>query len=122
MHLAHQSMAQTIHRRIMGRREHLVIMYLGVLPHERKKGYGSALLEHVLSKADEAGLPVYAEITNESAMSLLSHAGFIEKGSTLLEKSIQIRILVREPKRNTGGSKSLEIRPGRRGSEMSNFS
>ncbi|CAO3672126.1 unnamed protein product [Umbelopsis vinacea] len=93
-----------------------------VLPHERKKGYGSALLEHVLSKADEAGLPVYAEITNESAMSLLSHAGFIERGSTLLEKSIQIRILVREPKRNTGASKRLEIRPGRRGSEMSNFS
>ncbi|KAH8550218.1 hypothetical protein BGW37DRAFT_498492 [Umbelopsis sp. PMI_123] len=116
VHLAHQSIAQRIHRQIMSQREHLIILYLGVLPQERNKGYGSALLEHVLKKADEAGLPVYAEITNPAAAGLLDRLGFIERGSTQLDKHIQTRIMIRDPKYNEGASKSLEIRPGRRAS------
>lgn len=122
MHLAHQPIAQRVHRQIMGRREHIVIMYLGVLPQERNKGYASALLQQVLSKADVAGLPVYAEIAHEASMALFSHFDFVARGATHFGKATQIQIMVREAKRNDGSSKSLEIRPGRRGSEVSNSS
>jgi ribosomal protein S18 acetylase RimI-like enzyme len=98
----------------MGRREHLTILYLGVLLHERNKGYGSALLEHVLGKADEAGLPVYAEVTNPAAVGLLDRLDFVERAVKQLDKRIQMHIMVREPKYSGSVSKSLEIRPGRR--------
>ncbi|GAB5588677.1 hypothetical protein Unana1_03577 [Umbelopsis nana] len=76
----------------------------------------------VLSKADVAGLPVYAEIAHEASMALFSRFDFVARGATHFAKATQIQIMVREAKRNDGSSKSLEIRPGRRGSEVSNSS
>ncbi|KAG2183983.1 hypothetical protein INT44_008994 [Umbelopsis vinacea] len=114
VHLAHQSIAKRIQRQVMGQREHLTILYLGVLPQERNKGYGSALLEHVLRKADEAGLPVYAEVTNPAAAGLLDRFDFVERAAKQLDKRLQLHIMVREPQYSGSVSKSLEIRPGRR--------
>ncbi|KAI8581067.1 hypothetical protein K450DRAFT_198120 [Umbelopsis ramanniana AG] len=108
------SIAKRVQRQVMGQREHLTILYLGVLPQERNKGYGSALLEHVLRKADEAGLPVYAEVTNPAAAGLLDRFDFVERAVNQLDKRLQMHIMVREPKYSGSVSKSLEIRPGRR--------
>ncbi|CAM0137787.1 unnamed protein product [Umbelopsis sp. WA50703] len=114
-----QPQVQRVHREIMGKREHLNILYLGILPQEQNKGYGTALMKCVLSKADEAGLPVCAEIADPSLMSLFSHFDFIERGIVSITKYTTIHIMVRDPKGIPGSSKTLDIRPGRRGSDAS---
>lgn len=103
----------------MGKQEHLNILYIGVILQEQRKGYGTALMECVLSKADEAGLPVCAEIAEPSMMSLFSHFDFIERGIVSLSKNTTIHIMVRDPKGNSESFKALDIRPGRRGSDAS---
>lgn len=103
----------------MGKQEHLNILYIGVLLQEQNKGYGTALMECVLNKADEAGLPVCAEIADPSVMSLFSHFDFIERGMVSITKNTTIHIMVRDPKGNPELVKTLDIRPGRRGSEAS---
>ncbi|KAG2175562.1 hypothetical protein INT43_001209 [Umbelopsis isabellina] len=91
----------------------------GVILQEQNKGYGTALMEYVLNKADEAGLPVCAEIAEPSMMSLFSHFDFIERGMVSISKNTTIHIMVRNPKGNSESFKTLDIRPGRRGSDAS---
>jgi GNAT superfamily N-acetyltransferase len=55
---------------------HWYLLLLGVDPNARRRGYGGALIEPVLSQADEQGAPCYLETTNPANLPFYERAGF----------------------------------------------
>ncbi|KAG1440648.1 hypothetical protein G6F56_011834 [Rhizopus delemar] len=93
----------------------ITIGYVGVLPHEQRKGYGSALVLHVLNKADDAKHPVYVEATDPSSVQFFENFGFKVQTTVFIAES-PVALMVRMPVQ-TGIPERLQIRPGRRDSE-----
>jgi len=56
--------------------EHWFLQVIGVEPSCQGKGYARVLLEPMLSRIDEEGLPCYLETLNEKNVSLYRHFGF----------------------------------------------
>ncbi|KAI9498146.1 hypothetical protein BDB00DRAFT_867799 [Zychaea mexicana] len=100
-------------RKVMSCDHYLAINYLGVLPHERRKGFGRALLQHVLVKADEAHYPVYVEITDAGAVAFFAKFGFTIRGK-VDSNSMPVILMVRDPVIRSDRPVSLQIGPGRR--------
>lgn len=103
---------------------YITIGYIGVLPHEQRKGLGSALLQHVIDKADEAGgVPILVQASDERAIRFFGKFGFVTKaqmetGSSRRHK-VLTRFMVREPRSAAGPRRPLRIRPGRHNSDYS---
>ncbi|KAI7868991.1 hypothetical protein BDF14DRAFT_1786672 [Spinellus fusiger] len=94
-------------------REYITIGFIGVLPHQQRKGLGKALLQHVLIKADESHCPVYVEVPNPDSVPLFEHFGFVVCGSAgVSSMDLPIFSMVREPVLEQV-AKPLRIRPGR---------
>jgi ribosomal protein S18 acetylase RimI-like enzyme len=110
-----------IKRKIMAAYPHYVtIGFLGILPHEQRKGYASCLVRHVLDKADEAKLPVYVEACDPSSVRLFENFGFTIQGTVFIanREELPVAIMVRRPI-DQGAPAPLRIRPGRTISESS---
>lgn len=91
----------------------LSIGYLGVLPHEQHHGYGSALMQHVLDKADDAHYSVYAEVSDERTLGFFTQFGFSIRAEMNMNSSPSSKtfLLIRDPiLRNE--PISLQVRPG----------
>ncbi|KAI9243360.1 hypothetical protein BDA99DRAFT_530561 [Phascolomyces articulosus] len=109
-----QPSCDKVRRQLMNCDHYLTIHYLGVLPHEQRKGLGRALLQHVLTKADEAHYPTYVEVTDAQAISFFKKFGFTEQGQVMINNN-RIILMVREPViLQDHRAISLEIAPGRR--------
>ncbi|KAI9282719.1 hypothetical protein BY458DRAFT_497100 [Sporodiniella umbellata] len=66
--------------------KYLIISFMGVLFQEQGKGYGKALLDHLLEKTQ---LPIYVEVVNEERIvKVFESAGFVAQG--------EIPIIVKE--------------------------
>ncbi|CAO3586492.1 unnamed protein product [Absidia cylindrospora] len=107
-------------RKVMaGYGDYITIAYLGVLQHEHRKGYGSALLKYVLDKADTAHYPIFIEVTEASAIPFFEHHGFIIKGQGLVcnHSELPVALMVREPVPTTDTPAPLRLKPGRRDSD-----
>lgn len=98
----------------------ITISYIGVLPHEQHKGYGSALVSYVLDKADDAMHPVYVEATDPFSVKFFEQFGFKVQANVFIanHQELPVAIMVRLPI-NTGPPRHLRIRPGRRDSDHS---
>jgi ribosomal protein S18 acetylase RimI-like enzyme len=55
---------------------HWYLPFIGVDPIHQGKGYGSALLKHVLLQCDRDRAPAYLESTNPANISLYERHGF----------------------------------------------
>lgn len=55
---------------------HYFLQTIGVDPQAQGKGYGTALLETLLSRCDKAGLPAYLETSNVGNITLYEKFGF----------------------------------------------
>lgn len=77
----------------------LKIAYIGVLPHEQRKGLGSALLQHVLDKADAAHYPVIVEVTNSQAVQFFQRFGFTVEETVYINNNPELPVIfmMREP-------------------------
>ena len=58
------------------KKPHFYLAVLGVLPSRQGAGLGSSLLNHTLSRLDEAGMPAYLENSNPANMPLYERHGF----------------------------------------------
>ncbi len=67
--------AERLHHRDMTR-PHWYVMVLGVAPAFQGRGYGRALLQPVLDRADIDGLPCYLETTQPKNVTFYQHLGF----------------------------------------------
>ncbi|CDS06660.1 hypothetical protein LRAMOSA09187 [Lichtheimia ramosa] len=103
-------------RKLMAEDEdYITIHYVGVLPHERHKGYGRALLQHVLDKADAAHYAVYAEVSDAYNVAFFEKMGFIIRAN-VVTNNIPVFLMVREPviSPQSPSPIPLIISPGRR--------
>lgn len=108
-------------RRIMSKYPHYItIGYVGVLPHEQHKGYGTALVRFVLDKADAAKYPVYVEAIDPASVKFFEKFGFIVQATVFIadRSDLPVALMVREPV-SPGFLERLRIRPGRRDTEAS---
>jgi GNAT superfamily N-acetyltransferase len=108
-------------RKIMtGHSQYITIGYVGVLPHEQHKGYGTSLVEHVLEKADNAKHPVYVEAPDVSSVRFFERFGFIVQATVFIanHQDLPVALMVRQPTMS-GNPERLRIRPGRRDSDNS---
>ncbi|CEG76201.1 hypothetical protein RMATCC62417_11131 [Rhizopus microsporus] len=87
-------------KQVMQGRPHLTIYFIGVLPAERGRHVGRHLLEYVIKKADEAQLPIFAEVSEDKTVQWLRNFSFETKASKSLsdKESVTVYYVVREPK------------------------
>lgn len=68
------SASETLHEAVHG--PHWYLLSLGTRPERQGQGYGSALVDVGLSRADEAGLPCYLETATQSNIDYYTKRGF----------------------------------------------
>ncbi|KAI8088024.1 uncharacterized protein B0P05DRAFT_531163 [Gilbertella persicaria] len=100
--LAHHRNLTKMKKKIVGDRNHLSINFIGVLPAERRRHFGTSLLQYVLKKADEVQLPVFAEVWSQDILGWFKKYGFeVHVQKDLNDKeNICIFYLLREPRQN----------------------
>ncbi|GAB5586614.1 hypothetical protein Unana1_01514 [Umbelopsis nana] len=105
-------------KKIMKSEPHIYINYLGVLPQERKKGLGAAMLQHVISKADATQLPIYIIVTDVTAVPFFERMGFqVQEVANF--NSIPSTFLIRPTSSTVDAPVPLKLKPGRRDSDDS---
>ncbi|KAI9489815.1 hypothetical protein BDB00DRAFT_840819 [Zychaea mexicana] len=111
--IQNQPSSDKIRRKIMKQYPYYItIGYMGVLPHEQRKGFGSALLQHLTDKADTAQHPICVQVNDDKAIKFFEKHGFTI-AANLKNQSV---FMLREPVVASTNSepKPLRIRPGRR--------
>ncbi|KAI8374797.1 hypothetical protein BD560DRAFT_350119, partial [Blakeslea trispora] len=75
----------------------ITLCHVGVLSHERHKGYGTSLVNHVLSKADEAKHPVYVEVSDPDRVKFFEQFGFEVQGTVFIanRNELPVALMVR---------------------------
>lgn len=97
---------------------HIYINYMGVLPQERRKGLGSALIQHVISKAEIANLPIYIVVSDVASVPFFETMGFhVHQIANC--GSIPSTLMIRPPSSASNPPAPLKLKPGRRDSDDS---
>jgi ribosomal protein S18 acetylase RimI-like enzyme len=79
--------------------KHWYLAVLAVDPQHQGKGYGSRLLNEMLSNIDEEGLPCYVETEGEKNVSMYQHFGFkVVDEFTVPNTTDTLVAMLREPK------------------------
>lgn len=76
---------------------HWYLPVIGVEPAQRNKGYGSALMEQVLSECDRDRLPAYLESSNPDNLRFYQRHGFEQLGTIQVGESPPIFPMLRHP-------------------------
>jgi ribosomal protein S18 acetylase RimI-like enzyme len=78
--------------------DHWYLMVLGTDPHFQRRGVGRALLEPILARADETGLPAYLETQTEANLAYYRRYGFDAVDSFTIDASPPLWQMQREPR------------------------
>jgi GNAT superfamily N-acetyltransferase len=100
--------------------KHIIIGFIGILPHEQGKGVGTALVDYVLDKADQSHYPVYVEATDCQTVKFFERFGFVSQGQIALgdDQMYALTPMVRRPVA-MNDPVTFKVRPGRRDSDKS---
>jgi GNAT superfamily N-acetyltransferase len=79
------------------REPHWYLPLIGVDPACQGKGYGHALMAHVLARCDRERMPAYLESTNPRNMSLYLRHGFAPLGTIRIGSAPPLVPMVRRP-------------------------
>ena len=79
------------------REPHWYLALLGVDPRFQRQGVGQALVQAVLSRCDEEGLPAYLETQKEENLAFYGRFGFSERKRVEVGEGPPIWLLWREP-------------------------
>lgn len=117
-----QPACDKMRRKVMAPYPHFItIGYIGVLPHEQRKGLGSALLQHVIDKADQGNQPVCVQVNDDKALKFFAKFGFNIEAEAKLNGSTEppVYLMVRHPVALDGDTtpRPIRIRPGRQNSD-----
>ncbi len=77
---------------------HYYLPFLGTDPAHHGKGYGSALLAHMLERCDDEGVPAYLEATCERNRALYGRHGFLARDEVRLPDGPPLWPMWREPR------------------------
>ncbi|KAI8886371.1 hypothetical protein K501DRAFT_244364 [Backusella circina FSU 941] len=97
--LIHHRHLAKMKRRIMDGRSHLTIHFIGVLPNETKCQAGSALMQYLINRANEAQLPIFVEVWGKHHLGWFEKFGFVveAKKSFSDKEDAIVYYIVREP-------------------------
>lgn len=115
------SSADKMRRKIMAEYpKHIIIGFIGVLPHEQGKSVGTALVEYLLEKADQSHYPVYVEATDYQNVKFFERLGFVSQDQIVLssDQMYTLTPMVRQPVA-MNDPVAFQVRPGRRDSDKS---
>jgi GNAT superfamily N-acetyltransferase len=76
---------------------HWYLPFIGVDPAYQRKGYGSALLGHVLRRCDQEGMPAFLEASSLVSIPLYQRHGFEVLGTIQVGTSPPITPMLRHP-------------------------
>ncbi|KAI7867596.1 hypothetical protein BDF14DRAFT_1881721 [Spinellus fusiger] len=78
---------------------YITINYMGILPHEQRKGYGSALLCYLIEKANTSQYAIVVQVTDPMAILFFKSFGFCVKKQmyTVHSKDVSVVFMVRSP-------------------------
>ncbi|MBE9169322.1 GNAT family N-acetyltransferase [Pleurocapsales cyanobacterium LEGE 06147] len=79
------------------KQSHWYLAILGVEPVQQRKGYGSALMQPVLTRCDRDRIPAYLESSNPANIPFYEHHGFELLGTIQVGASPPIFPMVRYP-------------------------
>ena len=89
---------EELHKRLMVR-PHWYLWALGVEPASQGQGIGGKLIDPVLKRADQDGVPCYLETETEWNVAFYSRRGFeVVNEGEIPELGVRIWIMVREPR------------------------
>jgi len=77
---------------------HWYLPFVGVDPSQQGKGFGSALLQHILIQVDRDNMLAYLESSNPRNIPLYKRHGFELLGSIQIGTSPSIAPMLRKPK------------------------
>ncbi len=77
---------------------HWYLPFIGVDPAHQRKGYGSALLDHVLRGCDQEWLPAFLEASSLESIPLYQRHGFEVLGTIQVGTSPPITPMLRRPR------------------------
>ena len=80
---------------------HWYLPMIGVDTFAQNRGYGSALMRHVLAVCDRDGIPAYLESSNPRNISLYTRFGFEITGTIQVGSSPPIFPMLRQPRQNS---------------------
>ena len=78
---------------------HWYLMAVGVVPEAQGQGRGTALLQPVLSRCDEDGVPAYLEASTADNARLYERLGFGSRAELEILPGLRVRPMWREPRR-----------------------
>ena len=76
---------------------HWYLPLIGIDPSQQSKGYGSALMQPVLSQCDQSQIPAYLEATSVKSLSFYQRHGFELLGTIQVGTSPSLFPMLREP-------------------------
>ncbi len=76
---------------------HWYLPLIGIEPTQQGKGYGSALMQHVLMQCDRDCIPAYLEASNPAYISFYERHGFELLGTIQVGASPPIFPMIRQP-------------------------
>jgi ribosomal protein S18 acetylase RimI-like enzyme len=79
------------------REPHWYLPFIGVDPAHQRKGFGSALLGHVLKRCDQEGMPAFLEASSLESIPLYRRHGFEVLGTIQVGTSPPITPMLRRP-------------------------
>jgi ribosomal protein S18 acetylase RimI-like enzyme len=88
------------HNKIMKKRKHFYLIFIGIDPCLKPKGYGTKLLTPILKMADEENIPIYLENSKEKNLKFYQKNGFETIDSITISnngKSSPLFFMKREP-------------------------
>lgn len=77
--------------------QHWYLFYLAVDPSHQGQGLGAALIQPVLERAAQAGLPCYLETTNPRNLSFYLRCGFEVVSDVVLPGGVPCKTMRRDP-------------------------
>ena len=80
---------------------HWYLPLIGIDPSQQSKGYGSMLMQHVLSQCDRSQIPAYLEATSVKNLSFYQRHGFELLGTIQIGTSPSLFPMLREPQSHT---------------------
>jgi GNAT superfamily N-acetyltransferase len=93
------SRAMTAIAKVHPKEPHWYLMAVGVVPEAQGRGRGTALLEPVLSRCDEDGVPAYLEASTSENARLYERLGFESREELEILPGLRVRPMWREPRR-----------------------
>ena len=92
------SRAMNAAARVHPREPHWYLFAVGVVPEARGQGRGAALLEPVLRRCDQDGVPAYLEASTADNARLYERLGFERRDELEMLPGLRVRPMWREPR------------------------